>query len=559
MSLKMLELLRERVSSGLRKKAVTTASKWAEANRVMGSPFPGPWRFTHHPWLREMHDSRAQSNVGQKAAQMGYTETMLNLTFFNIDILRRDCLYVLPAKTPDASDFSASRFDPALELSDYLTHLFSDVQNIGHKRAGAVNLYIRGSKSRAGLKSVPAGFLVLDEVDEMNLDNISLAEERQSGQVERQDWKISTPTIDGVGINKYYKQSTQEHFFFSCPCCSKMIELTFPESIVITGTDPNHPELQNTHLICTACKGVLPHENKRVFLNSGKWVPSVSQTDVRGFFINQLYSPAVKPAAVAKLYLTGLRDKIAEQEFFNSKLGMTHIVDGARITDELIDKCIGSHKIHFEGTFPNNNRIVTMGIDIGRWNHVVVNEWIMPKSMYNIAYGDINTYAVPKVIAALKVPSFNDLDNLMFQFGVHFAVIDAQPERRMSNTFAQRFYGRVKMCFYTRGVSGRQTVPAPEVDQAVNVDRTSWLDMTLGRFQRGKDGIILPMDINLEYREHLKAQVRVYLKDVDGNPIGRYVTPDNLEDHYAHAQNYAEIALPFALGVGESRDITSPV
>jgi phage terminase large subunit GpA-like protein len=143
--------------------------------------------------------SRAESNVGQKAAQMGYTETMLNLTFYNIDILRRDCLYVLPAKTPDAHDFSASRFDPALELSDYLTKLFSDVQNIGHKRAGSVNLYVSGSRSRSGLKSIPAGFLVMDELDEFDQENIPLAMERQSGQKEKQNWKISTPTHDGEG------------------------------------------------------------------------------------------------------------------------------------------------------------------------------------------------------------------------------------------------------------------------------------------------------------------------------------------------------------------------
>lgn len=552
----MLELMRDRIIAGIRKKAISTASKWAEANRVMGMPFPGPWRFVHHPWLRDMHDSTAQSNVGQKAAQMGYTETMLNLTFYNIDILRRDCLYVLPAKTPDATDFSASRFGPALELSEYLSSLFSDVQNIGHKRAGAVNLYIRGSKSRAGLKSVPAGFLVLDEVDEMDQENIPLAEERQSGQVSRQDWKISTPTIDGVGINKYFVQSTQEHFFFPCPSCSRMIELLWPDSVVRTGDDPNHPDLKKTHLICTSCKAVLPHEGKKVYLNLGKWVPKKTDTDVRGFYINQLYSPAVEPYKVASLYLKSLADQAAEQEFFNSKLGTTHIVNGARITDEVFNNCISSHKRHIEGGYPNTNRIITMGIDVGRWLHWEIDEWYLPQ---RAPYGDMNSYAIPKVIGFGKVPSFGDLDNLIWQFGVHFVIIDANPERRLAYAFVQKHYGRAKMCFYTRGVSGRQTVPSPEQDQAINVDRTSWLDMSLGRFQRGQKGIMLPADVDLEYRENLKAQVRVYLKDPDGNPMGKYVTPANSADHYGHARNYAEIALPLALGVGQATNIASPV
>lgn len=556
MSQQMLSLLQDRLSAGLRKKAISTASKWAEANRIMGMPFPGPWRFVHHPWLREMHDSNAESNVGQKAAQMGYTETMLNLTFFNIDILRRDSLYVLPAKNPDASDFSASRFGPALELSDYLSKLFSDVQNIGHKRAGAVNLYIRGSKSRAGLKSVPAGFLVLDEVDEMVEENIPLAEERQSGQVHRQDWKISTPTIEGFGINKYYQQSTQEHFFFPCPSCSRQIELTWPESVVRTSDDPNHPDLKKTHLICTLCKNVLPHETKKVYLNRGKWVPSKSDTDVRGFYINQLYSPAVEPHKIASLYLKSLVDQAAEQEFFNSKLGQTHIVSGAQVTDELINGCISSHKRWVDGPYPNGNKPITMGVDVGRWNHVVILEWNLPKES---PYGDVSSYAVPRVIWFGKVHDFPSLDKLIWDFGVHFTIIDANPERRLAFSFVQKHYGRSKMCFYTRGVSGRQIIPSPEQDQAINVDRTSWLDLTLGRFHRGRDGVLLPIDIDLEYRENLKAQVRVHLKDADGNPMGKYVTPANSADHYGHAQNYAEIALPFALGVGLATDISSPV
>lgn len=558
MSTSMLQVLQERISGGLRKKAITSPSKWAEANRILGKPFPGPWRFLHHPWLKEMHDSRAQSNIGQKAAQMGYTETMLNLAFFNIDILRRDCLYVLPAKTPDASDFSASRFDPALELSHYLSKLFSDVQNIGHKRAGAVNLYIRGSRSRAGLKSIPAGFLIMDELDEFDQENIPLAEERQSGQVDRQDWKISTPTIDNMGINKYFVQSTQEHFFFPCPHCSRQIELTFPDSMVITGTDPYHPELKNTHLICTACKGRLEHSEKQVYLNHGKWVPSKKDTEVRGFYINQLYSPAVQPYVIASLYLKSLADQAAEQEFYNSKLGKTHVVAGARVTDALIDACIGNHKRHFEGNY-FTNKVVTMGVDVGRWLHCEICEWIMPSSNKGIPYGDINTYAIPKVINFQKVPSFGDLDNLILQFGVHFTIIDANPERRYAYAFVQKHYGRAKMCFYTRGVSGRQTIPSPEQDQAINVDRTSWLDMALGRFQRGKNGIILPIDVDLEYRENLKAQARIYLKDQDGNAIGKYVTPDNVADHYGHARCYAEIALPLALGMGTARNIDSPV
>ncbi len=170
------------------------------------------WVPDEFPWTLGMHDSQAARNVGMKGAQLGFTETVLDITLYNIDINALDCLYVLPTKTPDASEFSAARFDPALELSPHLAKLFSNVKNVGHKRAGAANLYIRGSNSRSSLKSIPVGFIVFDEVNEMNQENIPLAEERTSGQANPVIWKISTPTVPGKGISLVFDGSPQEHF-----------------------------------------------------------------------------------------------------------------------------------------------------------------------------------------------------------------------------------------------------------------------------------------------------------------------------------------------------------
>jgi hypothetical protein len=191
------------------------------------------------------------------------------------------------------------------------------------------------------------------------------------------------------------------------------------------------------------------------------------------------------------------------------KLGQTHIVEGARITDELINKCIGGHKCFKDNSYSYKNKVITLGVDVGRWLHYVVYEWTIPAET---PYNDLNSYAVPRLIDYGKVPDFHSLDNLIDKFGVHFTVIDANPERRLAFAFVQKHFGRAKMCFYTRGVSGRQTVPSPENDQAINVDRTSWLDMSLGRFHSGTKGIVLPIDIDLEFRENLKSQIREYLK-----------------------------------------------
>lgn len=270
------KLFIERFTSGLNRFAVQKPSIWAETYRVIKTQ---KWSFARYPWQKEMHDTDNPKNVGQKAAQMGFTETLLNLTFYTLDVRAKDVLYVLPNKNPDAGDFSSSRLDPAREESKHINNLFTEVDNIGHKRAGIANLFIRGSNSRPGLKSIPVYFLAMDEVAEFVEENIPLAFERVSGQMEYLIWLISTPTAAGYGISKYYDDSDQKIFEFRCPACSKYIDLTFPDSLVITAEDKNDPRINDTHLICKQCKNKLPHETKQEWLSTWRWVPQYANRE----------------------------------------------------------------------------------------------------------------------------------------------------------------------------------------------------------------------------------------------------------------------------------------
>jgi len=545
----LAELIAERVAAGLKRKSLTTCSRWAQACRVMGKPFPGPWSFRHHPWLREMHDSTAEMNVGMKSAQMGFTEWALNEAFFHIDVKSVDCLYVLPAKTPDASDFSAARFDAALELSPHLAKLFSDVKNIGHKRAGTTNMYVRGSKSRSGLKSIPVGLIILDEVDEMEQDNVPLALERASGQLERMVLAISTPTIPKVGIHKLYQDTTQEHFHFKCPCCSRWTELTFPDCLEITAEEPTDLKVTSSFLKCRECGGRLEHPAKPDWLARGKWIPTYSDRSARGFHVSQLYSCMISPVDLAKSYLRAQRDPSEEQEFHNSKLGVPHIVDGAGVTDADIEKCIGNYKMRTSSQYG----IATMGVDVGKWLHYEVCDWAVPGDATSV---DLNVQSRPRVVRAGKLREFEELDNLMREHQVQACVIDANPERRKAYEFASRFPGLVRLCFYGQGIQGKQIHVGKDEEPTITVDRTSWLDLSLGRFRAGS--ISLPVDLPVEYKVQVKSPVRVYEKDKSGNSVGRYVKGSD-DDHHAHARNYCEIALPFALSLGESKDIEEDV
>lgn len=538
----------ERIASGLQRKTLSKCSDWACRYRIMSKPFAGPWTFKHHPWLKEMHDSSAEMNVGQKAAQMGFTEWAMNRTFFKIDVEGIDCLYILPTDS-DASDFSAGRFNPALEESPHLQKLFSDVKNVGHKRAGSNNLYVRGSRSRSQLKSIPTGFIVFDEVEEMMQNNIPLAMERASGQLSVQILMISTPTIEDVGINKEFKLTTQEHFFFKCLGCNRLTELVFPDCLVMTADSVTDQNLQFSFYKCKECGKIINREDKWKWLESGIFVPEHSDRDARGFHVPQLYSSATLAAApnIAKMVLQAETDPTVEQELWNSKLGLPHAVKGAKVTDDDIQRCIGTY-----AKPPNfiGQNIITMGVDVGKVLHYEVDLWTLPE--HRTPGLEINDESKPYLLTEGEVRSFEQLDHLLTKFNVRFTVVDRQPETREAYKFACRHWGRVYLCLYGKGVDGKQIQVGTEEEAMITVNRTSWLDLSLGRFR--SQSIILPMDLSPEYKKHIKNPTRVYERDKNGNPVGRYVNTD--DDHFAHARNYAEIALVFAIGCGTTQTIS---
>jgi hypothetical protein len=541
----LAQLLKQRVASGLRRKSITTAGKWAQEYRIMGPPCPGRWSYEHHPWAEEPQECIAEQMVAQKAAQMAFTEIALNKTFKAIDIDAYNVLYILPSLHPDARDFSTSRFDAALELSPHLASLFTDVKNIGHKRAGSANLFIRGSRSRSQLKSIPANLIVFDEVDEMVFENITLAMERMSGQLQRQVYMISTPTIENFGINVYFKQGDQRHYMFKCPHCSRLTELVFPDCLHICGDSFEDPAIKESYIFCKECKHKLDHAAKKTFLAKGnaEWVPTVQGTEIVSYYINQLYSIILPPYKIAELCFKAEQDPTDEQELYNSKGGLPHVVKGGKVTDEQITACIG----HNCDVRPSSNSFVTMGVDVGKVLHVEIDEWNFNHRVFE---ADLNALASCRVLKFLRVPNFHDLDELMLEFRVGYCVIDIEPETRSSLEFAKRFLHSVRMCKYAQGVSGKLIKDNPE-ELSVQVNRTSWLDLSLGRFK--KRTITLPTDVDVEYREHICAPTRIYDKDRDGNPVGRYESGKN-PDHYAHARNYAEIALALGVQLGGNRD-----
>ena len=331
-----------------------------------------------------------------------------------------------------------------------------------------------------------------------------------------------------------------------------MTEFFWPDCMEIIGETVQDPRCRESFLKCADCGGRIEHEEKLEFLQKAYWEPSAVEcdSDSRSFYINQLYSYTVRPSEIVVAYFRGLGDEAAATEFYNSKLGLPYIGEGAQVTDEKIDPCLRSHTKNDPRPKVGGERLITMGVDQGKFNYITVMEFFIDEMGR-----DLNVASNGKLLWEGKLlgSEFDRLDILMRDWQVLQCVIDADPEINEARRFARRFPGYVTLCRYRRGVAGKEiSLAEDELGATIaTVDRTNWIDATLSRFHNKR--ILLPADLSREFREHIKNVVRTYEKDDTGNPRAKYV--ETGADHFTHALTYAEIALPLAASYVTNRNI----
>jgi hypothetical protein len=535
------------LDEALHNKTLDVCSRWAVSRRVMEDG--EPYSLEDYPYIEEIINSRAQKNWVMKAAQVGLSEAAFTMSIYETEFHNKPCLYYFPT-TKMAATFSKTRISNAIKLSPYLSSVCT-TDSVELKQFGKATLYITGANSEASLRGTSSGRLFFDELDAWTERQIYMAEERASGQKggDKKVWGFSTPMYPNCGVHKQYKKSTQEHYFFICPHCLERVELRWPESVLICGESVDDPDVKNSRLICYACKEELPHATKREWLRAktqggtGEWIatnPDADPENIRGFHISQLYSPTVEPWEIVVAYLRGHSDEAARREFHNSKLGLPFIEDAHQVNDSQIDEATKKFSlVSIPLPVQDRDGIVTLGIDQGGPLH----HWAAVKWMFDPhKVGDPNDRAKGRLMGCGRIlqDDWAGIHALMRTYRVWRCVIDYFPEPTNARVFARAFKDAVYLCQYVKGAAARE-VRLTEDDYGahlVRVDKTSWLSKSLGRVMVGE--MELPLDLPLEFRKHLKAPVRT-IKEVQGQYVAEFV--ETGPDHYAHALNYAEIAL----------------
>ena len=470
-----------------------------------------PLDFGQHAYLKEPYELNHPRVVIRKAAQVGVTTLCCLKALWFADTRAASVIFTMPTVS-DVSSFSQSRLDAMIQRVPYLAERMRGVNNVtmkqlGHEADGefvaSSIIHLGGTFVERGKAiSVPADFVIHDELDRSRPDTLEIYEDRLDHSDYKWRWMVSTPTAPGFGIDALWQQSDQREWRVLCPACGKHTLVDYHE-----GRRGEGPDM---HYVCLRCGARLDDRTK------GQWVAAYPGRELVGYHISQTSVPWMSAHDLWR------KEQSVERQstFRNFNLGEPYAEGVGLLTRELfLQRCF---REPYERAPAGEGCL--MGVDQGDWIYVEV----------RIREEDGSF----RVIHIEKTKDWDRLSQLMHQFDVDCCVIDAQPETRLARQLRDEFPERVLLCYYTA-----QELPVEFSHKergAVRADRTQTLDDAANDVVEGRLRLFRWDEDVAEYVAHHCNTVRVERENDHGEVT--YSWEKTGPDHYRHADNYARIA-----------------
>ncbi|MBO6883442.1 MAG: phage terminase large subunit family protein [Marivita sp.] len=377
-------------SRGIRPDPDLTVSEWADKHRWLSSRAsaePGRYRTARTPFMREIMDalspaSPVQRVVFMKAAQVGATEAGNCFIGFVMHHAPGPMLAVQPT-VELAKRNSRQRIDPLIEESPELRERIKPARSrdagntmLSKEFAGGI-LIMTGANSAVGLRSTPARYLFLDEVDaypasaDEEGDPVSLAEARSLTFAHRRKaLLISTPTIRGLSrIEREFEASDQRRYYVPCPHCGQEQWLRFER----LRWNKGQPETAEYH--CEGCEASIAEHHKTAMLAAGEWRATAQSSDPNtvGYHLSALYSPIgwLSWARIARAWESAQGNEEAMRAFRNTILGETWFETGEAPDWQRLAERREEWK---PSTVPAGGMFLTAGADVQK-DRIEVDVW----------------------------------------------------------------------------------------------------------------------------------------------------------------------------------------
>ena len=365
-------------ASGFEPPPRLTVTEWADQFRRLptkGASEPGRWRTDRVPFLAEIMDCMSAGHPAKrvvfiKSVQVGATECLNNVVGWFVDTQKAPLMVVQPTLEM-AERWSKQRLASMIEDSPSLSAKIAPARSrdsgnttLLKEWPGGV-MVISGANSGASLRSMPASYVLLDEVDaypeeiEGEGDPVRLAEARATTFPRRKILLISTPTIESLSrVNKEWLASDQRRFHVPCPHCGH------EQAMIWAGLrwPKEHPD--QAVYQCAACDKPILEHHKTEMLRAGRWIATHPDRDVPGFHINGLYTPiglGLTWAELATEWVEASKDSARQKTFINLRLGEVVADPEEKLDPDDLAARAGHYKLR---QIPSGCLAITVGIDV---------------------------------------------------------------------------------------------------------------------------------------------------------------------------------------------------
>jgi phage terminase large subunit GpA-like protein len=505
--------------------------------------------------------STCERSVFIKPAQCGGTEVLLNVCAFLMHYAPAPTMLIQPS-VEMAKRFSKQRLDAMIEACPVLRDRVKDPRSrdsgntiLMKEFAGGV-LILTGANSAVGLRSLPAKYVLADELDGWPLDAdgegdpFELACKRTTAfSSQRKILAVSTPTLEGLSrIDALYRLSDQRRFFLPCPRCNHYQTLTWAGVVWPDG------EPRKARYKCESCGELIENFEKNEMLARGEWRATAPGDGgkTRGYHLNALYSPVGWPAwgELAAEFLDAKKSKETLQVFVNTVLGEVWRDETAL---PLEAATLYQRREPFATEVPMGGALLTCGVDVqdDRLEAEVV-AWGVDEESWSVGYftmnGDTGQPEVWDQLAQLLGRQFRHESGLMLP--ITAACIDCGFEAAQVLEFcrpriAQRVYAIKGAGGFGKPVWPRRASKGKNQSEFFLIGVDTAKERVYGKLRvelRGPGYCHFPMDRPRDWFDMLTVE-RIVVKMHNGRPERQWRNPAGARNEALDCRAYATAGL----------------
>jgi hypothetical protein len=448
--------------------------------------------------------------VWEKAAQVGMSTVAIFKALHSCKYKKWNVIYTLPA-SDDVDFFLDSKVRPLIDSNPVLQDwLGTDTKKT--KKIGDSFVFFRGTFLEKEGIMISADLNIHDELDRSNVSTVGTYESRLAASDYGGQWYFSNPSKPFHGVDAYWLESDQKHWFVTCEKCGYEWYMDWPHSIC-----PERHVYQ-----CQKCRAEIP----AAAIRDGRWVKKFQNRTTSGYWINHMMAPWISAERVERAFYTKDRPY-----FFNMVMGKPYAGSDITVTKEVFKKAANGKPMKGE---------ICMGIDQGKEFHVVVGP--------SDGVGDL-----------FVVKEWHEVSALIKRFQPDSVVIDALPDTRGVVALQKQYPFRVYGCYFKGDPNKPEPMTFDDKTCFVNAARDRCIDNVIADWTDSKLYIYDGLESSMMFDLFCKQWESLYLgtaTDKSGNT--RRVWTSSRADHFALATTYWWLATRRTLSLREDAPEISP-